>query len=145
MGGEMKGREIGLDLRRNSLFPYLLLEDPNKMGDTDFSPILFSQPLGEIFIDPLPKNFVFPDLMIGFGESTTTGTAKGTERKTLFLGKGQVTGCHQKIGVVVDRFNGVTAATEFRDIRETNPQPFRHSSSGDLIIDSPDRNRTSQE
>jgi hypothetical protein len=101
--------------------------------------------LGEIFIDPFPKNFVFLDLMIGLGESATTGTAKGTERKTLFLGKGQVTGCHQEISVVVDRFNGVTAATEFRDIRETNPQPFRHSSGGDLIIDGPDRNRTSQE
>jgi hypothetical protein len=44
--------------------------------------------LGEIFIDPFPKNFVFLDLMIGLGESATTGTAKGTEREALFLGKG---------------------------------------------------------
>jgi hypothetical protein len=145
MGGEMKGREIGLNLRGNPLLTYFLLKDPNKMSHPDSSVIPFSQPLGEVIINSFMEFFVFLNLMIGLGEGTTTSTAKGTERKTLFLGKGQVTRCHQEISIMVNRFNRVTAATEFWNVGEMNPQPVRHFPGRDLVIDGPHRDSASQE
>jgi len=96
------------------------------MGDLDFSLIPFSQPSREVIINSFMEVLVFLNLMISLGEGPTTGAAEGTERKTLFLGKGQVARCHQEIGIMVNRFDRVTTATELRDVREKNPQSIGH-------------------
>jgi hypothetical protein len=109
MGCKMKRGKIDLDMFCNLFLPYLLLKDPNEMGHSDSPFILFSHPLKEIFIDLLPELSILLNLMIGFGEGAATGAAKGAERKTLCLGKGQITGCHKEIGIVIHRFNGIAA------------------------------------
>ena len=46
---------------------------------------------------------------------------------------------------MIHRFDGVSAAAEFRNIREVNVKSLRHFSRGELVIRSPHRNRAAQE
>ena len=122
MGSEPKGGEVNLNLGRDPLFSHVFLEDTSKMGDPDPSLVSFSHPLGEVFIDPLSELLVLLDLMICLGQGTATGTAEGTEGKPFLFGKGKISGCHQEVSVMVHRFDRVSAAAEFGEVREVNTE-----------------------
>jgi hypothetical protein len=102
------------------------------------------QPVREVLIDPVPERFVLLDLMVGFGQGAATGTAEGTDGKTLLLSKGEIASCHQKISIPVDRLNGIPAASEFGNVGKPEAQPLRNLSGRDLIIQGSDRHRASQ-
>ena len=83
--------------------------------------------------------------MIGLGEGAAAGATEGAERITLFLGKGEVPGGHQEIGIVIDRFKRITTTGEFRDVMKLDIQPIGHLSGREFVIGSPDRDRATQE
>jgi hypothetical protein len=100
--------------------------------------------LKEVFVDPFPQRGVLLQLMIGLGEGSTASAAEGTEGEPFLFGKGKISSGHEKVGIVMDRFNGVATAGKFQNIQEFNVKPLRDFPSGDLVIEGPDRNRTSE-
>jgi hypothetical protein len=66
--------------------------------------------------------------MGSLSKRATTRTAEGTDGKASLLSESQVSGGHQEISIVVDRFNGVTAAAEFRNVDELNAKSFSYFS-----------------
>jgi hypothetical protein len=114
------------------------------MSDAHAPLISHSQPSRKVFIDPAPEFFIFLELVIRFSERTATGTTEGTDRESLLLGKGQISRCHKEIGVVVEGFDGIAAAAEFRDILKLDAQPLSHFPGRDLVIEGSYRNRASE-
>ena len=106
--------------------------------------IFLPDPSGKIFIDPLPELLIFLDLVIGLGQGAATGAAKRTEGRPPFFREGKVTGSHQEIGIVIDRFDRVTATGKLRDVRDLDIKPLGHFPGRKLIIGCPDRNGAAQ-
>lgn len=128
MRSEPEGREIDLNLFRNLLTSRSLLKDPGEMENGDLSLILHAQLCEEIFIDPFPEGFILFDLMSSLSEGATTRTAQGTDGKTFLLSESQVSGGHQEVSIVIDRFDRVTAAAEFRNVNDLDAESFSHFS-----------------
>jgi hypothetical protein len=144
MGSHTKEGEVGPDLVHNPLASNLFIEDSYKMGHSNPAFVAQSDPSVKIFVDPSPEILILLDLMVGLCEGTTTSATKSTEGKTFLLGKGQIAGSHQQIGIAMDRFDGITAAAEIRDIGEMKVEPFGHLPRRDLVVQSSDRNGTPQ-
>jgi hypothetical protein len=114
------------------------------MGHPDAALIFPPDPSGKVRIDPLPELLIFLDLVIGLGQGAATGAAESTEGRTVFFGEGEVTGSHQEIGIVIDRFDGVTATSKLRDVRDLDIKPLGHFPGRELVIGSPDRDCAAQ-
>jgi hypothetical protein len=144
MGCNMERGQIGIHLLCDPPSADFLMENSHQMDDLNPSSIMDAQPLGEVFIDPFPEPFILLNLVVSFCQGATASTAEGTDGKASLLGNGQIAGCHQEIGISVDRLDGIPATGKFGNVGELQAQSLRHLPGGDLVIQGSHRHGASQ-